>query len=64
MREVRTGRDKTMPPPRHAALGPGERLIEGRVFYSSHWLNAIHPLTTAPAELPPERRRLSVGASS
>jgi hypothetical protein len=39
MREVQTGRDRLLPPPR-PALGPGERLIEGRVYYSAAWLSA------------------------
>jgi hypothetical protein len=41
MREVRQGRDRTLPPPRH--LGPGEREVEGHVLYSAAWLDAARP---------------------
>jgi hypothetical protein len=39
MREVKQGRDRTLPPPRRV-LGPGERMVSGRVLYSAAWLDA------------------------
>lgn len=40
VREIRQSQDTDLPPPR-PALGPGERLIGGRVYYSAAWLSQL-----------------------
>jgi hypothetical protein len=50
MREVQTGRDATLPPPRVAParqLGPGERIVDDKVMYSAAWLSAPRVLPSA-----------------